>query len=299
MIPIFHIAAAVLSCVIVEQPLTSCVPYALTDDNTAQEEAAARIPYKTGDAIDVALSAESAFVWDVDTGTVLYDRNSDTERPVASLNKLVSSLAVRELLPAVTTIVEIPAEVRRAQALGANIRLPAGQHASVQELLAASLVPSANDAMVALAIAARGSEEAFVHYANDYAARHGLFHTKLANSTGLQGGTQYSTARDVKEMLMMAYADPVLRPFLSQERGSLTTQEGTRREYVSTDKLLGTYLSILAGKTGYTLEAKENLAIIAAGPNGQKIGAVILGSDNRFQDTKTAVEYVLRNYTWP
>ena len=298
MIPVFQMAAAVLSCAIVQQPLLSCIPYALADE-AAAPQTQVLIPHKTGDAIDVALTADSAFVWDIATDTVLYDRNSDTERPVASLNKLVSSLAIRELLPSMQSSVEIPAEVRRAQLLGANIKLPIGQHASVEDLLAASLVPSANDAMVALAVAAKGSEEAFVEYANGYAARHGLFHTKLANATGLQGGEQSSTARDVKEMLTMAYNDPVLRPYLSQQKGSLTTQEGTYREYVSTDKLLGTYLTILAGKTGYTIAAKENLAIITAGPRGQKIGAVILGSDNRFQDAKTAVEYVVRNYTWP
>lgn len=298
MIPVFQIAAAVLSCAIVQQPLLSCVPYALADESpTPGIQASA--PQKTGDAIDVALTAQSAFVWDVATDTVLYDKNSDSERPVASLNKLVSSLAIRELLPNGKTPVKIPAEAKRAQALGANIKLPIGQSATVEALLAASLIPSANDAMVALAVAAKGSEEAFVAYANEYAALHGLFHTKLANSTGLQGGQQHSTARDVKEMLAMAYSDPVLRPYLSQQTGALTTQEGAYREYISTDKLLGTYLTILAGKTGYTVAAKENLAIIAVGPKGQKIGAVILGSDNRFHDAKTAVEYVVRNYTWP
>lgn len=298
MIPVFQIAAAIVSCAIVQQPLFSCVPYALTEE-IAPAKANDFIPYKTGDAIDVALTAQSAFVWDVATDTVLYDKESDTRRPVASLNKLVSTLAIREILPSPKTIVEIPLEARRAQSLGANIKLPIGGHASVEELLAASLIPSANDAMVSLAVAAKGSEEAFVEYANGYAARHGLFHTKLANSTGLQGGDQYSTARDVKEMLMMAYGDTLLRPYLSQQTGTLTTREGVKREYISTDKLIGTYLTILAGKTGYTVAAKENLAIMTVGPKGQKIGAVILGSDNRFHDTKTAVEYVLRNYTWP
>jgi len=266
---------------------------------TVHAEQKQTLPTKTGPAIDVALTAQSALVWDVATGTILYDKDGNTKRPIASLNKLASSLAVRELLPSLNTSVEIPSDARKAQAQGANIKLPVGQHASVRDLLGASLIPSANDAMVTLAVAAKGSEAEFVTYVNDFAARKGLFSTKLANATGLQGGEQYSTAHDVMRMLTMAYEDTVLRPYLSQQKGELVTTEGMKRSFISTDELLGTYMQILAGKTGYTIAAKENLAIITVGPKGQKIGAVILGSDNRFQDMKTVVEYVIRNYTWP
>ncbi|HLC49224.1 MAG TPA: hypothetical protein VJI96_02455 [Candidatus Andersenbacteria bacterium] len=297
MISIFHITAAVVSCIILEQPLHTCIPYALTP-NSAQESVIP-LPKKTGPAIDVALTAQAALVWDIETNTILYEKEANTKRPIASLNKLLSTLAIRTLLPNSNNILIIPPEAKKAQAQGANIKLPIGQHASVRELLGASLIPSANDAMVTLAIGAKGSESAFAVYANDFAAKNGLFTTKVANATGLEGGEQYSTAYDVKKMLSLAYADPHIRPFLSQQKGQLTTQEGVTRTFVSTDELLGTYLQILAGKTGYTLAAKENLAIITVTPINKKIGAVILGSDNRFQDMKTVVEYVVRNYTWP
>lgn len=296
MIGVLQFTAAVLGCTILQQPLTTCIPYALTPEPV---QASSSVPYKTGPAVDVVLSAEAALVWDVTTGTILYDREGNTKRPIASLNKLLSTLAVRELIPSSDTIAAIPPEAKKAQSQGANIKLPVGQHASVRDLLEASLVPSANDAMVTLAVAAKGSESSFVEYANQFAARHGLFATKLTNSTGLQGGEQYSTAHDVMRMLSLAYADPVLRPYLSEQKGQLITKEGVVRQFISTDELLGTYMTILAGKTGYTIQAKENLAIITVGPKGQKIGAVILGSDNRFQDMKTVVEYVIRNYTWP
>lgn len=296
MISALPLLAALVGCTLLHQPLVSCIPYALTPDDGLATSSV--LPKKTGEAIDVVLTAQAALVWDVDTKTILYDKNGGVQRPIASLNKLLSALAVREALPRTSTVVEIPPDVRAAQRGGANIKLPIGQHASVDELLAASLIRSANDAMVTLAVAAKGSEEEFVTYANDYAARHGLFHTKLANSTGLEGGIQHSTAQDVMKMLTLAYKDPVVRPYLSQETGTLTTQEGVVRSYESTDELIGTYLPVLAGKTGYTIAAKENLAIITQ-KNGKRIGAVILGSDNRFQDMKTVVEWIWRNYTWP
>ncbi len=295
MFSVIQLSIAALGCVILQQPFQTCIPYALEPTVTAKVAERA-IPKKTGPAIDVALTAQAALVWDLNTDT---EKEANTKRPVASLNKLISALAVRELLPNPNAIVVIPPEARKVQLQGANVKLPIGNHASVRQLLEASLVPSANDAIVSLAVAGSGSESEFVTYANTLAARKGLFDTKLANATGLQEGEQYSTAHDVMKMLTLAYADPLLKPFLSTQKASLTTSEGATREYISTDELLGTYLPILAAKTGYTLAAKENLAIITVGPKGQKIGAVILGSDSRFADMKTAVEYVIRNYTWP
>ena len=295
---LIEIAAISLGCLLASQPVQPCVTEQLLQINTEKVAGITTpVPTKTGESIDVVVSAQAVYVWDVDTGIPLYEKNADVARPVASLSKLLSALTVRSTLQP-QTVVEIPIEARRAQLLGANIKLPIGQHATVQELLAASLIASANDAIVTLAVASHGSEEAFVRFANEYGKELGLNNTKLSNSTGLSGGEQYSTAHDVARLLQKAYADPVLTPFLSDDRDVLTTQEGASRAYLTTNKLAGTYLPILAAKTGYTTEAGENLAIITEGAQGQRIGTVILGSTDRFQDTKVVVEWIWRNFTW-
>ena len=79
----------------------------------------------------------------------------------------------------------------------------------------------------------------------------------------------------------------------------LRTREGSVRSYASTNKLLGTYFPVLAAKTGYTPAAGQNLIVMTHGEAGQRIGAVVLGSSDRFQDMKTLVEWIQRNYTWP
>jgi D-alanyl-D-alanine carboxypeptidase len=79
----------------------------------------------------------------------------------------------------------------------------------------------------------------------------------------------------------------------------LVTQEGAIRRYTTTNRLLKTYVPVIAAKTGYTREAKENLALLTEGSNGQRVGAVVLGSDARFQDSKVLVEWIWRNYSWP
>ncbi len=254
-------------------------------------------PQRTGAAVDVVVSAQAALVWDITTGQVLYDKQANTQRPVASLIKLLSMLYARQKL-AGDTVVTIPPDVTKAQRSGANIRLPVGEHVTGEQLLAASAIASANDAIVTLAVAIAGSEEAFVRELNVYAPTIGALHTKAANATGLSGGEQYSTAQDIRTLLTRAVKDPKLAGYLQQQKGILTTNEGTKRQYETTNKLLGSYLPIVAAKTGYTVEAGENLAIITTGPAGQQVGAVILGSAQRFQDMKIIVEWIWRNYSW-
>ncbi|MEX1997078.1 MAG: hypothetical protein WEA04_00160 [Candidatus Andersenbacteria bacterium] len=308
-----EITLLAISCAITQYPALSCrellmappVPRIAGIDKQgvvrANEETgpdrSLHEPVREGEAVDVVLSAEAALVWDVATGKELYAKEVDTRRPVASLSKLLSVLVIRDQLSAESMIL-IPPEAQAIQRSGAHIRLLPGEHASVQELLAAGLIASANDAMVSLAVAGFGSEENFVHYANQYALAQGLLNTKLANATGLSGGEQYSTAQDIRRLLTLVFADPLLQPLLSQKQGQLATQEGGRRTYKTTNQLLGTYLPIIAAKTGYTVEAGENLALFTSGPEGQRIGAVILGSEARFQDMKTLVEWIWRNYAW-
>lgn len=262
----------------------------------AQEET--NIPTKTGDSLDVIISAKSALVWDEKTGTILYEKNAHEKRPVASLSKILSALVIRQNLN-LTSMVEIPPEVTVAQRKGVDIKLPVGDKASVYDLLSAGLIASANDAMVTLAVQTSGSEKTFSDMANKFAAKNGAYSTSVSNATGLDGGEQYSTAYDIKELFSLAYRDRVLRNILVSEKGDLTTANGIKRKYTSTNELLGTYLPVLAAKTGYTVEAGENLALMTYGDKGQKIGAIVLGSEARFQDMKVLVEWTWRNYTWP
>ncbi len=292
---LIELVAVSLGCILIQQPLDVCVG---TNISSAAAPARPSAPTFTGDSLDVLVSAQSVFAWDVKSGTVLYEKNADQERPVASLSKLASALAVRSLLSLNQTVI-IPIEAAKAQRMGAHIKLPIGQHASVQDLLAAAMSASANDAMVSLAVAAKGSEDAFAQFANEHARQLGLEHTVVANATGLEGGTQHSTAREVSTLLQLAYRDAPLRLMLSQKTGTVTTTEETVRFFKSTNELLGTYLPILAAKTGYTVEAGQNLAIITLGKQGQQIGVVALGSDQRFQDVKVLAEWIGRNYTWP
>lgn len=282
-----------MSCLVATTVPAACLPLP-----SATDQAPSATPTRTGAAVDVILTAEAALAWDVSSGEVIYTKAAAQRRPVASLTKLLSLLYIQEKLPP-NHLVTIPPAAATAARSGANIRLPVGEHASVEELMAASAIASANDAQVSLALAVSGSEEQFVADLNQYAATIGLTNTKAANATGLSGGEQYSTASDIRFLLTRAAASPRLSEYLRKKAGSLQTLEGTKRAYTSTNQLLETYLAIVAAKTGYTVEAGENVAVITTGPARQELGVVILGSTQRFQDAKVLTEWIWRNYTWP
>ncbi len=271
-------------------------PEQITTANVAGVQISA--PTKTGPAMDLVTTAESVLAWDIESGQILYEKNSHQQRPIASVTKLLSALTVRECLD-LSQVVVIPTEVRKAQQAGVDVKLVPGEHVLVSELLKAGLVPSANDAMIALAQACAGSENDFVNKMNIYALTHGMAETKATNATGLSGGDQYATATDVRKMLELAYADDVLRADLAASVGEITSVEGSKLKYKTTNELLGTYIPILAGKTGFTLEAKENLAVISQTNDRHTVGIVVLGSDQRFVDTKLVMEWIERNYSWP
>lgn len=254
-------------------------------------------PTRPPDALDVTLTAQSAVAWDVRSNKMLYAKQPQMRRQVASLSKLLSAVTVRDELPLEAEL-EIPAAVREVQRRGANIGLRPGDKASVDSLLAASLVASANDAMVTLAVGAAHDEASFVKMAHSKGKQLGLSDTRLSNATGLAGGEQYSTAEDVRLLLMAAYGDRVLRDFLDDEEGTLVTRAGIVRKFETTNDLLSTYLPILAAKTGYTYEAGENVALITQVAGRPAIGIVILGSKQRFQDAKILAEWIYRHHRW-
>lgn len=285
--------AIAVSCLVFEHEAIPCVRQELVSSPVI-----AATPRFTGDSLDVVLTAQASLVWDVASGTVLYERNAGVQRPVASLSKLASVwFAYPRLRP--ETIVEIPRAATQAARRGADIQLPVGQHTTAQELYEASLIASANDAMVSVAVALSGSEEEFTRAVNAALRERGFSSTRLANATGLEGGEQYSTAYDIRHIFMELYRQPAIRSLLAAGRGVLTTKENQRREYVSTNKLLDTYVPVLGAKTGYTEEAGENLVLVTRTKAGHELGAIVLGSENRFQDMKALVEWIERNYTWP
>src|SRR5206468_701359 len=138
------------------------------------------------------LTAAGAILEDFDTGKVLFSKSPDRRRPIASLTKIMTAFVVLSSAHLDDVVVVPPEAVSQ---IGSNIGLRTGERLTVRDLLYGMLLPSANDAAVALARFAGGTVDAFVQRMNATASGMGLRDSHFASATGLDN-SGYSTARD-------------------------------------------------------------------------------------------------------
>jgi len=232
------------------------------------------------------IASQAAVVMDALTGEILYGKNSSLLLPPASTAKLMTAIVVMEKAN-LTDIVTISQKASQAHPVKAGFRK--GDKVTVEALLYAALVKSANDAAVALAEAAAGSEECFVSLMNQKAASIGAVNTKFINATGLPGGGQHITAIDLSIMMRVAMSHPKLREILATPAAEVSTEKGKAIFLKNTDKLLWSDEEIIAGKTGYTNTARHCF-VFAAERNKKTIIVSLLGSPSRKNLWKEAKE---------
>ena len=152
--------------------------------------------------LDLAENAKSAILIERDTGTILYEKNSEEQLPPASMTKIMTMLLIMEALD--QGKIKLSEKVRTSEYAasmgGSQIFLEEGEEMTVEDLLKAIAIGSANDASVALAEKIAGSEENFVDMMNEKAKKIGLKNTKFQNSTGLPAKDHYSSAHDMAIM---------------------------------------------------------------------------------------------------
>ena len=209
---------------------------------------------------------------------------------MASITKLMTALVAVERLSLDDAVV-VPPE---AATVGeSSLRLRAGQRVTVRDLLIGTLVPSANDAATALAIAAGGSVEGFVGLMNEKARTLGLTGTRYLNPHGLDEIGHVSSARDSAVLLRAALRVPAIRRYAGMARARLS--DGRRVE--STDNLIGSQ-GFVAGKTGHTeLAGWSQVAFARVG--GVGITVAVLGAPTETQrdrDLEALFRYGLHSY---
>lgn len=224
-------------------------------------------------------------------GRTLAARDANTPRAMASITKLMTVLVALERL-SLDEQVTVPAAAARVGE--SSIGLRAGQRVPVRDLVIGALVPSANDAATALAIAASGSVPRFVEAMNEKAAALGLRRTHYRNPHGLDQAGHVSTAADTAALLRAALRVPVIRVYVGMDRATLS--DG--RVVESTDNLLGTIPGFEGGKTGHTFMAGWSQVGFALS-RGVGITAAVLGSPSEAQrdrDLAALLRYGLSSY---
>lgn len=202
---------------------------------------------------------------------------------------MLNALVVREHVR-LDDIVVVPPEAQAIEV--GDVGLVAGQRHTVEELLSAMMVCSANDAAEALAIHVAGSEAAFVKMMNAKALRLGLANTRAADPHGLSG-RERSTAEDLAVLGRHVMQDPVLRRIVSIRKLSLRIAPGKTVELKATDRLLGRYRGIGGVKTGFTYAA--GYCFVSAARQGElELVGVVLGSrsdSGRFAETQRLLDW--------
>ena len=240
------------------------------------------------------LSAQSAVLMLFDGEKVIYEKDADRRLPMASTTKIMTALVALELCDP-DTPVTVDASAIGTE--GSSVYLVEGEHLTLEQLLYALLLESANDAAVAIAVACAGSETAFVEKMNEKATALGLCDTHFENPHGLDGETHCTTARELAKIACAALKNPLLRTIVSTKKTTIPHPDPhTTRLLVNHNKLLRIYDECIGVKTGYTQKSGRCL-VSAAERDGVTLVAVTLDAPDDWDDHKTLLDHGFSRYT--
>lgn len=248
------------------------------------------------------VAAEGMILIDSQTGTILAQKNANKKLAPASTTKIMTALLTLENTK-LTDIVTVGAEPPFAD--GSSIALKEGDQYTVEELLHALLLESANDSAMALAEHISGSEENFVKLMNKRAKELGTQNTNFVTSNGLYDENHYSSAYDLALIMKEALEHPdYLRISKVPSYELPISKVDNQTKWVNnTSNMINPnskhyYKNLLASKTGYTEVARSSF-VAAAEENGQKLISVLLKAENKsdnLKDTRALFDYGFENY---
>lgn len=243
------------------------------------------------------VKAKAYVLMEKDTGTILLEQRSHEKRDMASLTKIMTAVLALEH-GRLNQKVTISRNAVNRKSDESTAWLEEGEVLTLEDLLYALLLRSANDATVAIAEAIAGSEQAFVEMMNRKARSLGLENTHFANPHGYYGKNHHSTALDLAEL--SRYALNYFPEFdrIIRTREKRIPWQGNRYDRVmrNHNKLLKKYPFADGIKTGYTRRAGKCLAASAT-KNGMRLIAVVLDSTDMYQDAINLFEYGFSQFT--
>lgn len=245
------------------------------------------------------VSADKAVVLSPDGRYLLFNKKADEVQPIASITKLMTAVVFLETSPNWDDVYRIrPSDL----IAGGRLNLFSGDSVYLRDLFLTALVASDNGAAFALAKSTGLSEVEFVDLMNKKAKDLRLLNTKFVDVTGLSSDN-VSTAREVALLAKFALSLPAISEAVNLGEYSFVTLEGKEKNIVSTDHLLFDpspgELKPLGGKTGYTDLAGYCFVGRFQGPDNEDLIVAVLNSEgrnNRFQESKILINFVLGNY---
>lgn len=265
-----------------------CAPVTVYADNEEEQQDTA-----------VEITAPSAILMEVSTGTVIFQKEADTARPPASVTKVMTMLLIFDAIAdgSIRLEDEVTVSEYAASMGGSQVFLEPGETQTVDTMLKCIAVASANDACVAMAEYICGNEEEFVNRMNKRAEELGMENTHFANCNGLDAEGHVTSARDIALMsreLISKYPQIHDYSMIWMENITHTTDKGTSEfGLTNTNKLVRQYEYATGLKTGSTGEAKFCVSATAE-KDGIELIAVVMAAENskeRFSDAVKLLNY--------
>lgn len=272
--------------------------FSMVPNVLAEETATTPGTEQTSDTA-VEVTAPSAILMEMTTGTVLYEKDADTARPPASVTKVMTMLLIFDALAEGKIQLEdkVTTSEYASSMGGSQVFLETGEKQTVETLLKCISIASANDACVAMAEYISGNEEEFVRQMNHRAEGLGMKHTHFVNCNGLDAEGHETSARDIALMsreLLLKYPEIHNYCTIWMENITHTTSKGSSEfGLTNTNKLIRQYEYATGLKTGSTGKAKFCVSATAE-KNGVSLIAVIMGAEDskaRFKDAVTLLNY--------
>lgn len=240
-----------------------------------------------------AAVAGSFALLDSDTNTVLSSKRLNDRIYPASTTKLATAITALNIYPLdeVVTVIDSFKE-------GQVMNLEPGEKMTVKSLITALLVYSANDAAYNLAKHHPAGVDGFVGEMNKLMSSYGLKNTHFVNYDGLHNPNHYSTVYDLSQLARIAIKNPIITEIVKNKHVTISDVDNKiQHSLVSTNELLGVVPEIEGLKTGWTPEA-GGCFVGLININGHRLISVVAQSDNRFQDTRTLINWTKQNITW-
>jgi D-alanyl-D-alanine carboxypeptidase len=247
-----------------------------------------------GAASAPAISGDAAIVIDEASGVTMFEKDPHTRMPPASLTKIMSALVALER-GHLDDRVEVTIDSRRMR--GSTVMgLVPGERLSLEDLLYGLMLPSGNDAALAIAEHIAGDTDAFVALMNQRAAELGMINTHFANPHGLDNPTHYTSAYDLAVLTRVAMQRQDFRTIANTKHRVVTGLLSTY-ELGTLNPLYGRLAGVDGVKTGYTRTARQTL-VGSVTRDGHRVLVVVLRSPDRAYDGTTLLRWAFEAYTW-
>lgn len=241
--------------------------------------------------IPFTITGEAAIVMDDDSKTILYQKNAYLQFSPASTTKIMTALVGLEHFK-LDDVMTIQTPLTQPVIMG----FYKGEKVTFGNLLYAMLLPSANDAALAIADNYPGGQAAFIAEMNQKAKELHLYHTHFADPIGLEDDGDYTTVVDLAHLASVAMQNQIFAQIVDTQYYTVHTVDGGAIPVKNINELLGLY-GVDGIKTGFTGEARQVL-VTSVMRNNHRLIIVVMRSDDRFADTKVLINAIADNITY-